>query len=525
MSTNVTWNGTTYAIPASGELNWSALSNFLIALGTNAAITEEMKQAIRTATATPITVSATTDFAVISKLSVAGAVAVTLPAGVNGQIFLIKDGTGDAATNNITITPNGADTIGGASTLVLNNNSQSVLIQYQASGTDWKVLLNPSVVPASGISGTLGANHGGTGVANSAASTMTVSGNFGTTFTVTGTTSVTLPTSGTLATLAGSESLTNKTLTSPVVVTDAQLSNQAVLKLYEQTGNGTNFIGLSAPNAVTADKTFKMPDGDGTTGQVLKTDGSLNLGWVSVSSTPATAGGVYTDGSTLASTNLAFSGNANKVFGVNNAANNAEVKTLAVGTSGSDFAVANAANSITFNLPDASASNRGVVTTGSQTFAGAKTLSSAPIVAGRTDGSTGASGNIGQNFLTNAGGNVNPAASGSYVDVVTQSVGAGSYLVWGTTVLGFSSMTGITGLACGISISGSANTFDSTAEANIWAIRATITASGSVIAPPPRYINVSGTTTVRLLARVDYAAAGDGQWQQSVTYLRIIRLF
>src|SRR4029079_12637008 len=48
------------------------------------------------------------------------------------------------------------------------------------------------------IAGTLGADHGGTGVANNAASTITISGNFGTTFTVSNTTAVTLPTSGTL---------------------------------------------------------------------------------------------------------------------------------------------------------------------------------------------------------------------------------------------------------------------------------------------------------------------------------------
>lgn len=53
-------------------------------------------------------------------------------------------------------------------------------------------------------------DKGGTGVANNAASTLTISGNFGTTITVTGTTAVTLPTSGTLATLAGAEALTNK---------------------------------------------------------------------------------------------------------------------------------------------------------------------------------------------------------------------------------------------------------------------------------------------------------------------------
>ena len=65
--------------------------------------------------------------------------------------------------------------------------------------------------------GTLGADQGGTGVANNAAMTVTGSGNFAYTRTLTGITNVTLPTTGTLATLAGSETFTNKTLTSPVI--------------------------------------------------------------------------------------------------------------------------------------------------------------------------------------------------------------------------------------------------------------------------------------------------------------------
>jgi hypothetical protein len=54
-------------------------------------------------------------------------------------------------------------------------------------------------------------------IANS--STLATSGAYGITLTSTATTNVTLPTTGTLATLAGTETLTNKTLTSPVMTT------------------------------------------------------------------------------------------------------------------------------------------------------------------------------------------------------------------------------------------------------------------------------------------------------------------
>lgn len=50
--------------------------------------------------------------------------------------------------------------------------------------------------------------------------------------------------------------------------------------------------------------------------------------------------------------------------------------THAVGTSGADHNIAASGFTVTHNIPDASSSNRGLVTTGTQTFAGAKTVTS-----------------------------------------------------------------------------------------------------------------------------------------------------
>lgn len=75
------------------------------------------------------------------------------------------------------------------------------------------------------------------------------------------------------------------------------------------------------------------------------------------------------------------------IVSINGETGNGQV--LAVGTAGTDFAVVSAANTHTFNLPDASAANRGVITTGVQTIAGAKAFTGIVTV---PDGSLGAPG-------------------------------------------------------------------------------------------------------------------------------------
>ena len=153
MTVTKTWPGgntnvtpTSYNIPEAGELNWAALTDFLSTLADGAQATTFQKFAIRQAITSPVTVS-TNDCIVSIKLAAPAAVAVSLPAGVTKQVFVISDESGDANSNNITITPDGSDTIEGAGSLVLNSIHESVMLVFESASTDWKVVQNAKPNP------------------------------------------------------------------------------------------------------------------------------------------------------------------------------------------------------------------------------------------------------------------------------------------------------------------------------------------------------------------------------------------
>jgi hypothetical protein len=110
---------------------------------------------------------------------------------------------------------------------------------------------------ATSVTGVLPAANGGTGVANSSTITLggnlTTSGAYATTLTTTGTTTVTLPTTGTLATLAGSETFTNKTLTNPTVTNYVE-TLQAV-----GTVGASSTLALTTGTVLTATLTASTP--------------------------------------------------------------------------------------------------------------------------------------------------------------------------------------------------------------------------------------------------------------------------
>jgi len=117
------------------------------------------------------------------------------------------------------------------------------------------------------LTGAASPAQGGTGVANNAASTITISGSFGTTFTVTALTDITLPTTGTLAILGANTFTDSQTITKTATGADVSLtvnnagtvSNAATSAvLYANLSAGTNTdvlvqaVGGSSPTGTVA---------------------------------------------------------------------------------------------------------------------------------------------------------------------------------------------------------------------------------------------------------------------------------
>jgi hypothetical protein len=71
------------------------------------------------------------------------------------------------------------------------------------------------------------------------------------------------------------------------------------LKLYEDTDNGTNYVSFKAPDTIAANVTWTLPAADGTSAQVLSTNGSGTLSWATAGSSQWTTSGsniYYTTG-------------------------------------------------------------------------------------------------------------------------------------------------------------------------------------------------------------------------------------
>jgi len=275
MSTGINWptiGGTSYNIPATGELNWQALSSFLIALGNSAQSVLNTKWPVRIGTTSPITVATPTDMVIVTDLITPGAVAVTLPAGITGQIFVVVDGKGDAGTNHITITADGSELINGASTYVINQDRAGIMFGF--NGVSWTVLaefnnISAGTIPRSKIApGTPNqvVINDGSGNLSSEAALAKVRGGTGA-----DNSAVAFPSTGVIVTEDGSETLTNKIIDGD----DNTIQDLAITALKTVIGQANKFFSFNGSGAPIATKAVPTGDVLGTTDAQVVSNKSL----------------------------------------------------------------------------------------------------------------------------------------------------------------------------------------------------------------------------------------------------------
>jgi hypothetical protein len=173
-----------------------------------------------------------------------------LTVGTDNVIWQQFSGTGTfTAGNGLTISGTEFNVVGTADRITANIDSIDIASTYVGQTS----ITTLGTIGTGVWQGTIvGPTYGGTGV-NNGSKTITLGGNFThsgahtLTLTTTANTSITLPTTGTVATLAGSETFTNKTITGATITTGS-INNTPI---GASTANTGAFTTLAASGAVT----------------------------------------------------------------------------------------------------------------------------------------------------------------------------------------------------------------------------------------------------------------------------------
>ena len=325
-------------------------------------------------------------------------------------------------SGDINITTGSVYRINGTSTLSSTTLGSSVINSSLTSvGTIATGTWNATVITG---------QYGGTGV-NNAGKTITLGGNlitsgaFALTLTLSDTSNVTLPTTGTLATLAGSEALTNKTYNNINITPPASAATLALGSSSSLTLSANKSLTIS--NSLTFTGTDSSTVAFGSGGTVLYASNSINIGTTSIplNGVPSsqTLTGVSIDGqaSTISgqansATITATASNIGSQIVLRDASGNFSAGTITATLNGTASSATTLQNSRTFSLT-------GNVTATAVSFNGSGNVSLTTTIGTGVVTNDMLSGSIANNKLANSsitingtsvslGGSINVASVG-----------------------------------------------------------------------------------------------------------------
>jgi hypothetical protein len=151
--------------------------------------------------------------------------------------------------------------------LIIDNQKEVRFRETTANGTNYIGLKAPASISAD-LTYTLPATDG------TAGQFLSTNGSGVLSFATAGLTGATSTATGTVFTLSDTAITTTQNLI---------IDNDKEVRFREATANGTNYVSLSAPATLASDLTLTLPSADGTSGQVLQTNGSGVLSFAGVS--------------------------------------------------------------------------------------------------------------------------------------------------------------------------------------------------------------------------------------------------
>jgi hypothetical protein len=194
---------------------------------------------------------------------------------------------------------------------------------------------------------------------------------------------------------------------------------------FTETGGGSDYVGFKAPSSITTSRIYTLPSSDGTSGQVLSTDGSGALSW----STPSAG---VTDGDKGDIT--VGSGGSSWIID-NDVITNAKIKSdaaiayskLATMTAGSVL-LGNASNvaTVTALSGDVTVSSTGVTAIGAGVIVNADISASAAIAASKL-AAAGSSGQLQYNASGTFGGVASATSDGTSITLASPRITNGIF--------------------------------------------------------------------------------------------------